>query len=73
MVEASVWLCLYPACATGMPSEKCTRRDDVPELRFLVPTQIRNLEDQATIRKRVRDHSGETRIGSPGSAAEGSG
>ena len=32
------------------------RRDEVPELRFLVPMHIRNLEDEATIRKRLRDH-----------------
>jgi hypothetical protein len=32
------------------------RRDEVPELRFLVPTHIRNLEDETTIRKRLRDH-----------------
>jgi hypothetical protein len=32
------------------------RRDDVPELRFLVPTHVRNLSDEATIRKRLRDH-----------------
>jgi hypothetical protein len=32
------------------------RRDDVPELRFLVPTHIRNLDDETTIRKRLRDH-----------------
>ena len=32
------------------------RRDEVPELRFLIPTQIRNLADEATIRRRLRDH-----------------
>jgi hypothetical protein len=28
----------------------------VPELLFLVPTHARNLEDEATIRRRLRDH-----------------
>jgi hypothetical protein len=32
------------------------RRDDVPELRFLVPTHARNLADEATIRRRLREH-----------------
>jgi hypothetical protein len=32
------------------------RRDEVPELRLLVPTRIRSLEDEITIRKRLRDH-----------------
>jgi hypothetical protein len=32
------------------------RRDEVPELRLLVPTRIRSLEDETTIRKRLRDH-----------------
>ncbi len=32
------------------------RRDEVPELRLLVPTRIRNLDDETTIRKRLRDH-----------------
>jgi hypothetical protein len=32
------------------------RRDDVPELRLLIPAHVRNLESEATIRKRLRDH-----------------
>jgi hypothetical protein len=32
------------------------RRDEVPELRLLVPTRIRSLEDETIIRKRLRDH-----------------
>jgi len=32
------------------------RRDDVPELLFLVPTDARTLDDEAIIRRRLRDH-----------------
>jgi hypothetical protein len=32
------------------------RRDDVPELLFLVPTRARNLDDEIIIRRRLRDH-----------------
>ena len=32
------------------------RRDDVPELLFLVPTDARSLDDEAIIRRRLRDH-----------------
>jgi hypothetical protein len=32
------------------------RRDEVPELRLLVSASARNLDDEATIRKRLRDH-----------------
>jgi hypothetical protein len=32
------------------------RRDDVPELVFLVPTRARNLADEVVIRRRLRDH-----------------
>jgi len=32
------------------------RREDVPELRFLVPAPVRNLAGEATIRKRLREH-----------------
>jgi hypothetical protein len=32
------------------------RQDEVPELRLLVPGPVRNLNDEATIGKRLRDH-----------------
>jgi hypothetical protein len=32
------------------------RHDEVPELRLLVPVSVRNLDDETTIRKRLRDH-----------------
>jgi hypothetical protein len=32
------------------------RRDDVPELRLLIPAHVRNLESEAPIWKRLRDH-----------------
>lgn len=32
------------------------RREGIPALRFLVPAPVRNLADEATIRKRLREH-----------------